>query len=180
MNETYITPLFASQLVIIVHISFIYGLSAEGDNFARCTLNLHDVTVSLWWPVTFDVGVGNKKCLQEGWYIGGGADTLTNWLRTPNTCCCLQPRLARGLGQHNLCVLDNFSAWQVQLGAAPQQHNIRRHIPQTHISKFENLAYVRVIDRDRLWGPQYPWQPQPGALVHMRFRYLDIQWKASI
>lgn len=71
------------------------------------------------------------KCFQEEGSRGGGADTLTDWLKSANTRCCLQPRLARGLGQHNLCVLDNTPASQQQQrpwlqfdSTAPQRQRI--------------------------------------------------------
>lgn len=78
-----------------------------------------------------------------------GADTLTDWLRSANTRCCLQLRLARGLGQHNLCVLDNLAASQLQLDAAPQQYNISLDISKklTSPDLRATLTCVRVIER---------------------------------
>lgn len=82
----------------------------------------------------------------------GGADTLTDWLRSPNTWYCLQPRLARGLGQHNLCVLDNSRALQLPLDTCTSTTQyFTGYLRKTHISRFESLAHVcaRMIDRER-------------------------------
>lgn len=106
-----------------------------------------------------------KKILAWGEKVGA-ADTLTDRLRLPNTRCCLQPRLARGPGQHNLSVLDNFPAWQLQLDTAPQHHNILLDISESHIFRFANRVLC-VHDReskkeretDRLWGPSIHGNP---------------------
>lgn len=92
-------------------------------------------------------GEGEKRKTLQGEKVGA-ADTLTDWLRSPNTRCCLQPRLARGPGQHNLPVLDNSSAWRLQLDTAPRQHNILLDISESHIFRFANCCLC-VHDRER-------------------------------